>query len=108
MQGPGVLVLLFILVMAWLRTRLQYPHAPGSALHLTRAGAGYFLGLLALLALGCSTAPALAQQLGLALLVPAIFAQAAWFLAAYLLFIPLHRLLRARGIAVFRSDRPAD
>lgn len=107
-QGPGILVLLFILLMAWVRTRLHYPRAPGTALHLTRAGLGYFLALLALLLLGCPAAPALVRQFGLAPLLPALFAQAAWFLGTYLLFIPLHRLLRARGMGVFRADGAAE
>ena len=102
-QGPGALVLVFIMVMTWLRTRLHYPHAAGSALRLTRAGVGYFLALLALLVLGCIAAPPLARQLGLALLLPPVFAQAAWFLGTYLLFIALHRLLRSRGIPVFQA-----
>ncbi|MBS0580137.1 MAG: hypothetical protein JSR36_12860 [Proteobacteria bacterium] len=106
-QGPGILVLGFILVMAWLRTRLQYPRAPGSALRLTRAGLRYFLALLGLLVLGCAAAPALARQLGLASRLPVTVAQAAWFLGTYLLFIPVHRVLRARGIGVFRVEGPA-
>ncbi|HEY1492372.1 MAG TPA: hypothetical protein VGF35_07070 [Steroidobacteraceae bacterium] len=102
-SAPGALALLFILVMVWFRTRLHYAKASAGPLRLTRAGAGYFAALLALLAVGWFAAPVLVHSLGLAALLPASFARVAWFLAVYLGFIPLHRMLLARGIRVLRT-----
>ena len=100
--APGALALLFILAMVWLRTRLHYAKAGAGRLKLTRAGAGDFAALLALLLAGWFAAPLLVRSLGLALLSDS-FVRAAWCLAAYLAFIPLHRLLLARGLPVFRA-----
>ncbi len=100
-SAPGVLALLFILAMAWFRTRLRYPHAPGTRLRLTRAGVGYFLVLLLVLLAGWFVAPRLVQHFGLAAVLSAAFARVAWFLVVYLAFIPLHRAFIARGARVF-------
>jgi hypothetical protein len=106
-NAPGALALLFILVMVWVRTRLRYPRPPGARLRLTRAGVGYFAAVLVLLAMGWFAAPLLVQHLGLAAVLSATFARAAWFLGVYAAFIPLHRLLRSRGIPVFCQAAPA-
>ena len=99
---PGALALLFILVMVWFRTRLHYPRAPGAQLRLTRAGAGYFAALLVLLVVGWFAAPPLVQRFGLSAWLSGTLAQAAWFLGVCAAFIPLHRVLMARDIKVFR------
>ena len=101
---PGLLALLFILAMVWLRTRLHYPRAPGQRLRLTRAGAGYFGALVCLLAVGWFAAPALAQRFGLAPTLNVSFAQTVWFVVVYASFIAVHRLLKARDIAVFSTS----
>ena len=106
-NAPGALALLFILVMVWFRTRLQYRRAPAGPLRLTRAGGGYFAALAVLLALGWFAAPLLVRYLGLAALLSGTFARVGWFLVVYLVFIPLHRGLMARDIAVFRRHPPA-
>ena len=100
-NAPGALALLFILAMSWFRTRLQYPRAPGQPLRLTRAGVCYFGALLGLLAVGWVAAPALVRRLGLAPALTDTFARAAWFLVVYAIFIPVHRLLKARDIGIF-------
>jgi hypothetical protein len=56
-----------------------------------------------LLVLGWFAAPALAHQVSSPVPVAPTLARVVWFLAVYYLFIPLHRALRARGLAVFRS-----
>lgn len=106
-DAPGALALLYVLVMVWLRTRLQYSRAPAGPLRLTRAGSGYFAVLVALLAVGWCAAPLLVRYLGLAALLSGTFARVAWFLMVYLAFIPLHRGLMARHIRVFRNDSRA-
>ncbi|HEY4749719.1 MAG TPA: hypothetical protein VIH60_04965 [Steroidobacteraceae bacterium] len=93
---------LFIVAMVWLRTRMHYAGKGRTGRSLTRAGASYFTALgLALLA-AWLFAPYLAR-----LLVPnapanALLPRVVGFLLVYYLFIPLHRALQARGMAVFR------
>src|ERR1700736_3533608 len=97
---------LFIIGMVWLRTRMHYAQAARGGRSLTRAGWCYFAALLLLLVLGWFAAPALARRLGGAASIAArapTLARVMWFLGAYYLFIPLHRLLRAAGVAVFKS-----
>lgn len=96
-------IALFIVGMVWLRTRMQYVPAPHGRLRLTVAGALYFAALALLLVSGWFAAPRLVRRLSpLAGVAPAL-ARTAWFLLVYYLFIPLHRTLRARGVAVFRA-----
>jgi hypothetical protein len=102
-SAPGALALLFILGMVWFRTRLHYAKAGAGPLRLTRAGGGYFAALLVLLVAGWFAASLLVRSLGLGALLSASFARAAWFLAVYLAFIPLHRVLLARDLRVFRT-----
>ena len=101
---PGLLALLFILAMVWLRTRLHYPRSPGQRLRLTRSGVGYFGALVCLLAVGWLVAPALAQHFGLAPTLSASLAQTVWFVVVYATFIAVHRALKARDIAVFSTS----
>jgi len=96
-------IALFIVGMVWLRTRMQYVPAPHGRLHLSVAGARYFAALALLLVLGWFAAPRVARRLAwLAPVAPAL-ARTAWFLLVYYLFIPVHRMLQARGVAVFRG-----
>lgn len=104
---PGALALLFIVMMVWLRTRLRYPRSPGAGLRLTRTGASYFVALLVLLSVGWFAAPLLVLHLGLAALLSGTLARAVWFLAVYLAFIPLHRVLISRDSPVFRQTAEA-
>jgi hypothetical protein len=98
----SALAALFIVAMVWLRTRMQYrKNAQGR--RLTRAGLIYFAALVLLLVLGWFAAPAAARRLAAVPVAPTL-ARVVWFLAAYYLFIPLHRALQARGVAVFGSS----
>jgi hypothetical protein len=91
---------LFIVAMAWLRTRMLYPRAGGKR-RLTAAGAIYFASLGLLLLCGWVVAPRLARSLAAAAPVTPTLARVVWFLVVYYLFIAVHRALRARGVAVF-------
>lgn len=92
---------LFILGMAWLRTRLHYRRGAPERPRLTVAGAAYFTTLALLLLLGWFAAPLAGRAVAPAgPLIPPL-ARGVWFLAVYYLSIALHRGLRARGLAVF-------
>jgi len=96
---------LFIVGMVWLRTRMQYPRGRERLL-LTRAGRIYFGVLLGVLVLGWLVAPAAGHALWPAALSTPTPARVVWFLAAYYLFIPVHRVLKARRVEVFKSSVP--
>ena len=98
----SVLAALFIVGMVWLRTRMQYPKGM-RARRLTAAGALYFAALGVLLVAGFFVAPAVARRTA-ALPVAPTLARVVWFLLVYYLFIPVHRALRARGVAVFSAS----
>ena len=97
---------LFIVGMVWLRTRMHYPRGR-ERLSLTRAGRSYFAVLGGVLVLGWLAAPAAGRALWPAAASTPTLARVVWFLAAYYLFIPLHRALRAQGVEVFKA-RVAD
>lgn len=99
----AALALLFVVGMVWLRTRMHYPHG-GGRLSLTRAGRIYFAALLAILVLGWLLAPAAGDALGAAPALPPLVSRVVWFLATYWLFIPVHRMLKAQGVEVFRRS----
>jgi fumarate reductase subunit D len=102
-EAVSALAALFIVAMVWLRTRMQYAKGVSGGRSLTAAGAVYFAVLGLLLVLGWFAAPALAHRVSSPVPVAPTLARVVWFLAVYYLFIPLHRALRARGLAVFRS-----
>jgi hypothetical protein len=98
-----VVTALFIVGMAWLRTRLQYAKEVAGRRRLTRGGAIYFGALGWLLLLGWFVAPVLAGWLSSSAPVAPTLARVVWFLVSYYLFIPVHRVLRAHGVPAFRS-----
>jgi hypothetical protein len=98
----AVLTLAFIVGMVWLRTRMHYPRGRAKV-SLTRAGRIYFAVLLAVLVLGWLLAPAAGRTLWPAPAAPPLVSRVVWFLATYYLFIPLHRLLKAQGVEVFKT-----
>ena len=100
-EAVSAFAALFIVGMVWLRTRMHYSKSVPAARSLTRVGAMYFAALGLLLLLGWFAAPALAHQVSSPVQVAPTLARAVWFLAVYYLFIPLHRALRGRGLAVF-------
>lgn len=99
----SAITFLFILGMVYLRTRMQYPKGRG-ARTLTAAGAGYFAALVLFMALGYLIAPALARSLLAGVPQTPTLGRTIWFLAGYYLFIPVHGMLRARGLGVFRTS----
>ncbi|HEY0768560.1 MAG TPA: hypothetical protein VGD47_11435 [Steroidobacteraceae bacterium] len=92
----------FIVGMVWLRTRMHYPRGRGWG-SLTRAGRIYFAVLLAVLVLGWLAAPVAGRALWPAAPITPSLTRVVWFLAAYYLFIPAHRALRAQGVEVFKA-----
>jgi hypothetical protein len=107
-EAVAAFAALFIVAMVWLRTRMQYPkRAPGRR-RLTLTGAIYFAALGLLLVAGWFAAPALARHTSSAMPLAPTLARVVWFLAVYYLFIPLHRVLLARRLAVFRAGGSRD
>lgn len=106
MPTPDVvaaLALVFIVGMVGLRTRMHYRRR-GTRLSLTRAGALYFAALLIVLAAGWFAAPPAAQALWPSPLNTPLLARVVCFLATYYLFIPVHQVLRAQGVEVFKAS----
>ena len=104
MSGAEVLTAvagLFVVGMAWLRTRMHYRASGRGGPRLSDTGVVYFTALAVLLACGWFGAPWLARRAASATAVATPLARVVWFLAVYYLFIPVHRALRARGMAVF-------
>ena len=99
----AVLTLAFIVGMVWLRTRMHYPRRRAK-LSLTRAGRIYFAVLLAVLVLGWLLAPAAGRALWPAPAAPPLVSRVVWFLATYYVFIPVHRVLKARRVEVFKNS----
>jgi hypothetical protein len=94
---------LFILGMVWLRTRMHYPRGEGR-LSLTRPGLIYFVVLLGVLAAGWLFAPAAGRALWPGTLAAPTLTRVVWFLATYYLFIPVHLVLKGRGVKVFKTS----
>jgi hypothetical protein len=106
MLAPDVIAAfaaLFMVGMLWLRTGMHYPKGTRSVRALTSAGRLYFAAFGLLLVVGWFVAPPVARSLAGTTPLPPTLARVVWFLAAYYLFIPLHGMLRARGLPVFRS-----
>ena len=92
---------LVLLGMIWLRTRMHYTRSVRGPMKLQPAGRVYFAVVIALLLLGWVLAPWLGRTFSPT--TPAAFLRGAWFLAIYFLFIPTHRILKARGVEVFKA-----
>jgi hypothetical protein len=92
---------LFILVMIWLRTRIQYSQR-GRRLQLQRAGKIYFVAALALLTLGWLVAPSVGAAFWPRSAASPVLTRVVWFMAAYYVFILVHRYLRLRKVEVFK------
>ncbi len=101
------LTALFIFGMIWLRTRMQYMQRGRGALQLQPAGRLYFGAVVALLILGWLAAPLLGRTLWPGTAVTPTLMRVTWYLATYYVFIIVHRVVRARGAAVFTlRDQP--
>jgi hypothetical protein len=98
---------LLMLGLIWVRTRIQYSGKGVGRLRLERAGQLYFAAAAGLLALGWFAAPALAQTFWPAPGATPTLVRVVWCLATYYVFIIVHRILKARGTALFRHQEPA-
>lgn len=97
----------FILGMIWLRTRMHYTRRIRGPLKLQRAGQIYFAVVSAVLLLGWLIAPTVGLALSPATATPPPILRFVWFMATYLIFIMVHRILQARGVQVFKSGAPS-
>jgi hypothetical protein len=93
----------FILAMIWFRTRMNYTRQIRGPLRLQRAGQIYFAVVVAVLLLGWLVAPAAGRILSPATTTPPQILRFVWFMATYLVFIVVHRILKARGVEVFKG-----
>lgn len=93
----------FILAMIWFRTRMHYTRQIRGPLRLQRAGQVYFAAAIAVLLLGWLLAPAAGRILSPATTTPPQILRFVWFMATYLVFIVVHRILKARHVEVFKG-----
>jgi hypothetical protein len=99
----SAVTVLFIVGMIWLRTRMQYARRARGVLHLQRAGKIYFAATAAVLVLGWLAAPLVGRLLWPDANVTPGLMRVIWFLATYYVFILVHRVLRVRGVEVFKA-----
>lgn len=95
---------IFIVGMIWLRTRMQYARRGAAPLRLEPAGRVYFAAAIAVLAIGWFAAPLVGQALWPMTGATPTLMRVVWCLATYYIFIMVHRVLKARGTAVFRHE----
>ena len=96
------ITVLFIVAMIWLRTRMQYSRQARGVLQLQRAGQIYFAAVIVMLLLGWLVAPAVGRALWPDTNVTPGLMRVVWFLVTYYTFILVHRVLKIRGVAVFK------
>jgi hypothetical protein len=96
------ITVLFIVGMIWMRTRMQYSRQTRGVLQLQRAGQIYFGAVIAMLLLGWLVAPVVGRAMWPDTNVTAGLMRVIWFLVTYYLFILVHRVLKTRGVAVFK------
>jgi len=94
---------LFIVGMIWLRTRMQYARQVRGILQMQPAGRLYYAAAAGVLVLGWLVAPFLGQLLVPETNVTPTLTRVIWFLATYYLFIIVHRIMKARGIDVYKA-----
>ena len=99
----SALAALFILGMIWLRTRMHYTRRIVGPMKLRPAGRIYFAVVIALLLLGWAVAPAVGHALSPDAGTPVPILRFVWFMATYLVFIMVHRVLQSRGVEVFKG-----
>jgi hypothetical protein len=99
----SAVTVLFIVGMIWLRARMQYARQVRGALQLQRAGRIYFAAAAAVLVLGWLLAPRLGRLMLTGTAVTPGLMRVIWFLATYYLFILVHRVLKMRGIEVYKA-----
>lgn len=95
---------LLMLGLIWIRTRIQYSRGAEGPLRLQRAGQLYFGFAVVLLAVGWFAAPALGQMLWPVPGVTPTLMRVVWCLVVYYIFIVVHRVMKTRGVAVFKHE----
>jgi hypothetical protein len=95
------ITVLFIVGMIWLRTRMQYSRQARGILQLQRAGQVYFAAVIVVLLLGWLIAPTVGRAMWHETGDPGLM-RVVWFLVSYYVFILVHRVLKTRGVAMFK------
>ena len=98
----SAVTVLFIVGMIWLRTRMQYARRERGVLQLQRAGRVYFAAAAMVLVLGWLLAPLVGHLVWPDTNVTPGLMRVIWFLATYYVFILVHRILRLRGVELFK------
>jgi hypothetical protein len=98
----SAVTVLFIVGMIWLRTRMQYVRQSRGVLQLQRAGKVYFAAAIAALLLGWLVAPLVGRSVWPDTNVTPGLMRVVWFLATYYVFILVHRVLKTKGVQVFK------
>lgn len=93
----------FIVGMIWLRTRVLYTREVRGVLQLQRAGKIYFAAVLAVLVLGWLVAPLIGRLAWPDTNVTPLLMRVIWFLATYYVFIVVHRVLKGKGVQVYKA-----
>jgi hypothetical protein len=98
----SAVTVLFIVGMIWLRTRMQYARQARGILQLQRAGKIYFASVVAVLLLGWLIAPQVGRSIWPDTTATPGLMRVVWFLVTYYVFILVHRVLKTRGVEVFK------
>ena len=98
----SAVTVLFIVGMIWLRTRVLYTREMRGVLRLQRAGRVYFAAVVAVLVLGWLVAPLIGRLAWPDTNVTPLLMRVIWFLATYYGFILVHRILKGKGVEVYK------
>jgi hypothetical protein len=99
----SAVTVLFIVGMIWLRTRMLYSREMRGVLQLQRAGRIYFTAVVAVLVLGWLVAPLIGRLAWPDTNVTPLLMRVIWFLATYYVFILVHRILKVKGVEVYKT-----
>jgi hypothetical protein len=99
----SAVTVLFIVGMIWLRTRVLYSREMRGVLQLQRAGRIYFTAVVAVLVLGWLVAPLIGRLAWPDTNVTPLLMRVIWFLATYYVFIVVHRILKVKGVEVYKT-----
>lgn len=99
----SAVTVLFIVGMIWLRTRMQYARQIRGSLQLQSAGRLYLAAAAAVLVLGWAVAPLIGRLMVPDTSVTPGLTRVIWFLATYYVFIVVHRILKAKGVEVYKA-----
>src|SRR4051812_40138362 len=99
----SAVTVLFIVGMIWLRTRVLYTRSVRGVMQLQRAGRIYFTAVIVVLVLGWLVAPLIGRLAWRDTNVTPLLMRVIWFLATYYVFILVHRLLKRKGVEVYKA-----